>query len=162
LNKRFYSKNGLIPSPIREGKSVEIMAEKKTFKLDIVNPERKVFAGEANFAAFPGEEGELGVLPFHAALLSGIRPGEVRVTHDQKTEAFAVSDGFLEVRDNNVTLVVETAEAAAEIDKARAQKAQEEVQELLNKTKDPKEILALENRLHKAAARIKVAGKKSA
>ena len=138
------------------------MSDKKTFKLDIVNPERKVFSGEADFAVFPGEEGELGILPFHAALLSGIRPGEVRVTHDQKTDSFAVSDGFLEVRDNKVTLVVETAEAGSEIDKERAKKALEELQELLAKTKDPKEVLVLENRLHKAVARIKVAGKKSA
>ena len=51
------------------------MSETKTFLLEIVSPERKVFSGDVEFGVFPGAEGEFGVLPNHAAMLSALKPG---------------------------------------------------------------------------------------
>jgi len=86
------------------------MSDTSTFTLDIVTPERKVFSGKAELAIFPGADGEFGILPQHAAMVSLLNPGEIKVNFEQKSEYFAISGGFLEVRDNCVTVVADTAE----------------------------------------------------
>lgn len=87
------------------------MAE-KTYLLEIVTPERKIFSDKVDFAIFPGSEGELGVLFDHAPLLSQLAAGKIRITRNKTTESFAISGGFLEVRKNEVSVLAETAESA--------------------------------------------------
>jgi F-type H+-transporting ATPase subunit epsilon len=99
------------------------MPDTKTFLLEIVSPERKVFSGDVEFGVFPGAEGEFGVLPNHAAMLSALKPGRIKVVRDKKPDYFATSGGFLEVRSNKVTVVAESCEpveekAASETDPA--------------------------------------------
>jgi F-type H+-transporting ATPase subunit epsilon len=133
------------------------MSDTKTFLLEIVSPERKVFGGNVEFAVFPGSEGEFGVLPNHAAMLSALAPGQIKIERDKKPDYFAASGGFLEVRSNKVTVIVETCEPAAEIDLERAVRAKEAAaKELLDK-KDTLEISKARETLKKAEARIKVA-----
>jgi F-type H+-transporting ATPase subunit epsilon len=90
------------------------MSDIKTFLLEIVSPERKVFSGNVEFGVFPGSEGEFGVLPNHAAMLSALKPGRIKVVSNNKPDYFTTSGGFLEVRSNKVTVVVESCEPAAE------------------------------------------------
>jgi F-type H+-transporting ATPase subunit epsilon len=109
------------------------MSDTSTFTLDIVTPERKVFSGNAELAIFPGADGEFGIMPHHAAMVSVLNPGEIKVTITikQKFQYFAISGGFLEVRDNSVTVVADTAEPAAEIDIQRARHSKETAENAL-------------------------------
>ncbi|HUI93090.1 MAG TPA: F0F1 ATP synthase subunit epsilon [Chitinivibrionales bacterium] len=131
----------------------------KTFQLDIVTPERKVFSEKVDFAVFPGSEGELGILFDHAPLLSRLDPGEIRITRDKKTECMAISGGFLEVRKNDVSVITETAERCNEIDMGRALREMESAEMEMKKAQSFAEIKAAKYRVMKAEARIKVAKK---
>ena len=99
--------------------------------VDIVSAEEQIFSGEAEFAVFPGEIGELGIFPRHAPLLTQIRPGTVRVkSPDSLTfEVFYVSGGILEVQPTLITLLADTAVRADSLDEAEAAKAKQRVDE---------------------------------
>jgi F-type H+-transporting ATPase subunit epsilon len=133
------------------------MADKKTFLLEIVTPERKVFSGNVDFAVIPGIEGELGVLPNHAAILTGLGIGEVRVRSGEKTEYFAVAGGFAEVRDNKASVLADTAETAADIDVARATEAGEKAEAALSAAKAKDDYNRAQTSHKKALLRIRVA-----
>lgn len=132
------------------------MSEKK-YKLEIVTPEKKVFSGEVTFSVFPGSEGELGILADHAPLLARLDSGEIRITRDGIISHLAIAGGFLEVRNNDVSVLAETAETPAEIDKAAASKAKTDAEEVLKKTSTDAERSAATIQLRIAIARIKVA-----
>ena len=100
------------------------MAE-STQRLEIVTPEKKVFTGDVNFVVVPGELGELGIMPNHAPLMSSLKIGLVRAQQEGKTFKFAVSGGFVEIRNNKVTILADTAESPEEIDRERAERAKE-------------------------------------
>lgn len=130
----------------------------KTYKLEIVTPEKKALSQEVVFSVFPGSEGELGILADHAPLLARLMPGEIRVTRPGGVvEHLAIAGGFLEVRNNQVSVLAETAESSAEIDKSEAQKAVSEAQGTLKKAGTDAERAAAELQLRKANARLKVA-----
>ena len=129
----------------------------KTFLLEIVSPERKVFGGDVEFGVFPGAEGEFGILPRHAPLLSQLIPGEMKIVQKGKPAHYAISGGFLEVKNNKVTVAVETCEAASEIDQDRAQRAKKAAQAALQEKKNKDEILEAQQRWKRAEARLKVA-----
>ena len=99
--------------------------------VDIVSAEEQIFSGEAEFAVFPGEVGELGIFPRHAPLLTQIRPGTVRVKIPDSLafEVFYVSGGILEVQPTLVTLLADTAIRADNLDEAEAAKAKQRVDE---------------------------------
>lgn len=78
------------------------------FQIEITTPEKLVASKTADFAEVPGKDGALGILPGHAALLSELGSGEVKVTSGGKTETFAVSGGYLEVRDNHVRVLADS------------------------------------------------------
>jgi len=133
------------------------MSETSTFSLDIVTPERKVFSGQAELAIFPGADGEFGILPHHAAMVSALNPGEIKVNREQKSEYFALSGGFLEVRDNCVTVVADTAEPAAEIDIQRAQNSKETALNALSNSGGTMTEQQAAAQIKRAEARLKVA-----
>jgi F-type H+-transporting ATPase subunit epsilon len=133
----------------------------KTYQLDIVTPERKVFSEKVDFAVFPGSEGELGILFDHAPLLARLAPGEIRITRDKKIDCLAISGGFLEVRKNEASVISETAEYGHQIDLERAIKEKESAEAEMKKAQGFQEINAADCRLKKAEARINVAQKAS-
>jgi F-type H+-transporting ATPase subunit epsilon len=92
-------------------------------RLEIVTAERVVYSEDVSILVAPGSDGELGILPSHAPLLTTLDPGEIRVTKDGEETYMAVSGGFLEVIGNRVTILADTAEHAEEIDLERAQTA---------------------------------------
>lgn len=77
------------------------------FQIEITTPEKLVASRQADYAEIPGKDGYLGILPGHAALLSELGSGEVKVTSAGKTESFAISGGYLEVRDNQVRVLAD-------------------------------------------------------
>jgi F-type H+-transporting ATPase subunit epsilon len=131
----------------------------KTFNLDIVTPEKKVFSDKVEFAVFPGAEGELGVLFDHAPLLSRLIPGELRITKDGSVDCLAISGGFLEVRKNEVSVITETADFANQIDIQGARAEKDAAEEDVKNASTPVDRKAADIKLRTALARIKVAGK---
>src|SRR6266566_2221479 len=99
------------------------MATRTTMHVEVVTAERELYSGEADIVIAPGTEGELGILPKHAALLTTLKVGELLIKLSGAEEPLFVSGGFLEVSNNSVTVLAETAEHAEEIDEARAEAA---------------------------------------
>ena len=94
-----------------------------TIRLEIVAAEREVYSEDVNVVVAPGIDGELGILPRHAPLLTVLKPGELRVIKDGEETYISVSGGFMEVLGNKVTILADTAERADEIDVQRAEEA---------------------------------------
>ena len=81
-----------------------------TFNLEIVTPEGKIFSGEAKFAQFPGSEGELGVLPGHASLVTLLKTGAIEVVDsNEKKEIVAINWGYLKIDEHKVSVLAEGA-----------------------------------------------------
>lgn len=101
--------------------------------VDIVSAEEQIFSGEAEYAVFPGESGELGVYPRHAPLLTRVRSGAVRlkIPDTGEFEMVYVSGGILEVQPTLITLLADTAIRAKDLDEAEAAKAKKKAEEIL-------------------------------
>ncbi len=127
-------------------------------QLEVITPERVLISKEVDMVVAPGIEGEFGVLEGHAPFLSWIVPGELRYVVDGKTEYCAVMEGFAEVLDNKVSLLVDAAEKAEEIDVERAKRALERAQARLEQ-REGIDIVRAEAALRRALARLKVAEK---
>ena len=94
-----------------------------TMRLEIVTAERLVYSEEVEVLVAPGIDGELAILPYHAPLLTVLKPGEIRVVRGGEESFIAVSGGFMEVMPTKVTILADTAEQAEEIDIERAEAA---------------------------------------
>src|ERR671912_966295 len=106
------------------------MADK--IQLEVVTPERRVLAEPVDMVTVPGLGGELGILPGHTPLISQLQTGVLSYTTAGKTLQLHVSGGFLEVRDDHVSVLAEVAERPEEIDAARARLSREHVEKQLN------------------------------
>ena len=100
-------------------------------QLEIVTPERLVYEDEVDSVNVPGIEGELGILPHHAPLLSILGFGELRIRKGGAEESFAIVGGFVQVRPDKVVVMAETADLAAEIDLEKAQEARRDAERAL-------------------------------
>lgn len=129
--------------------------------LEVVTPERIMVSQEVETVVAPGLLGEFGVLEGHVPFLSGLIPGELRYTAEGQTESLVISNGFAEVLDDKVSVLVNAAEKAAEIDVERARKAMKRAEERLAKDRGKEDIdfLRAEVALKRAMMRIKVAEK---
>src|SRR5690242_5805365 len=132
------------------------MASRNTLHVEVVTAERELYNGEADMVSAPGAEGRLGILPRHAALLTFLTPGELRITLRDAEEPLFVSGGFLEVLNNNVTVLADTAEHAEEIDQARAEEARRRAQERLTQAQSDVERAELQGALERAVTRLRV------
>jgi F-type H+-transporting ATPase subunit epsilon len=99
--------------------------------LEIVTPERLAYSDVVDAVTLPGIEGELGVLPHHAPLVSMLGLGELRIRKGGETETFAIAGGFLQVRPDKVVVMAEMADLAAEIDLEKANEARREAERAL-------------------------------
>ena len=100
-----------------------------TMRLEIVTAEREVYSDDVEAVNAPGVEGDLGILPHHAPLMTGLQPGELMIRKDGRDEFLMVSGGFLEVMGNRVTILADACERSDEIDEQRAQEAMKRAQE---------------------------------
>jgi F-type H+-transporting ATPase subunit epsilon len=100
-------------------------------RLEIVTPERLAFEDDVDSVQVPGSEGELGILPNHAPLVSMLGIGELRIRKGGSEELFAIAGGFVQVRPDKVVVMAETADMASEIDLERAQEARREAERAL-------------------------------
>jgi F-type H+-transporting ATPase subunit epsilon len=126
--------------------------------LEIVTPERQVFSDEVDSVVCPGVEGELGILPHHAPLLTTLGVGELRIRRAGEEEFFAIAGGFLQVRPDKVVVMAETADIASEIDLERAVAARREAEQQLSENfEEPADLARARAALQKALLRIRVA-----
>ena len=126
-------------------------------KVEIITAERVVYSDDVDVLVAPGIEGELGILPHHAPLMTVLQPGEIRVRKGSEEEYMAVSGGFLEVMANKVTILADSAERSDEIDESRAQEAMRRSQELLEHREGDMDLERAVAAVRRSQARLKVA-----
>jgi F-type H+-transporting ATPase subunit epsilon len=113
------------------------MATPNTIHVDIVSAEGEIFSGAASMVFAPGSQGELGIAPRHAPLLTMLKPGEVRVqTPDGAEQHFFVGGGALEVQPNKITVLADTALRAKDLDEAAAMAAKQRAEDALRNSTD--------------------------
>ena len=126
-------------------------------RLEIVTAERVVYSEDVSVLVAPGADGELGILPSHAPLLTTLEPGEIRVTKDGEDTYMVVSGGFLEVIGNRVTILADTAERADEIDLERAEAAMQRAQERIASRPADADLERALASMRRSSARLSVA-----
>ena len=100
-------------------------------RLEIITAERQVFADDVDGVVAPGIDGQLGILPRHAPLMTALQPGEIMIRQDGEPSYLAVTGGFMEVLGNKVTILAAACEYSQEINEERAQAAMVRAQERL-------------------------------
>ena len=128
-------------------------------RCEIVSQDRPVFEGDVDIVVAPGADGEMGILPHHAPLLTTLKHGELRVRHHGREEVFAIAGGVMEVRPDIVTVLADAAEHADEIDVARAEEARKRAEESLRAGPPvgSEAFLAAEMALRRSNLRLQVA-----
>lgn len=129
-----------------------------TLHVDVITPEKLTFSDDVDFVAAPTENGEIGILPHHAPLLTKLGIGELRLKKGNEVTFLALSGGFLEVQQGSrVEVFAETAEMADEINEERARQAAERVKAELKKPNlSDVQMVDLEAALDRAIVRLKI------
>jgi F-type H+-transporting ATPase subunit epsilon len=132
-----------------------------TLHLEIVTAEKTIFSGEVDSVTVPGGGGVMGVLANHAPVLSTLKPGELRIKIGNTVDEYAIGGGFIDINNNKVTILADSAERADEIDGARAEAARKRAEEIL-RTQPPSDkidLFKLEASLRRSQVRLNVARK---
>jgi F-type H+-transporting ATPase subunit epsilon len=131
-----------------------------TTRLEIVTAERVVFSEDVDVVIAPGIEGQLGVLPNHAPLMTTLMPGELLVRRGGEEFSLAITGGFVEVRPDRIIILADAAERVEEIDIARAEEARRRAEERLKEPTDTVDLLRAEAALRRSLARLQVAARR--
>ncbi|MCH7484867.1 MAG: F0F1 ATP synthase subunit epsilon [Chloroflexi bacterium] len=132
-----------------------------TLSVHVVTAEREVYAEEGvDEVIAPGVQGELTVLPHHAPLLTMIKPGVLRLIKGGDETDVAITGGFLEVKDDRVTILADAAERAEEIDTVRAEEARRRAERTLEGRGDTEELVAAAASLQRSLLRLRAAEKR--
>ena len=123
--------------------------------LEIITAERQVFSDEVDMVVAPGIDGQLGILPRHAPLMTMLKPGELTVRKAGEEDMYvAVSGGFMEVLGNRVSILADACERSDEIDEERAQQAVQRAQERLASRSEDMELERVMASLRRAQVRV--------
>jgi len=131
-----------------------------TLHLEIVTQERRLFSDDVDMVVAPGSEGELGILPHHAPLLTTLKEGELRVKKGGGEEYFTIGGGFMEVQPDHVIVLADVAEQANEIDIARAEEARRRAEQMLKDRPAGTDLQQAITALRRAQIRVTVAQKR--
>ena len=124
----------------------------------VVTAEREVYTEDGvDEVVAPGIQGELTVLPHHAPLLTMIKPGIMRLVKGNDETDVAITGGFLEVKDDRVTILADAAERAEEIDEVRAEEARRRAEKALEEREDTAELVAAAAALQRSLLRLRAA-----
>ncbi len=130
-------------------------------RCEVVSVERLVYDDSVDMVLAPGIDGELGILPHHAALMTALAPGEVVIRKAGQEEVhLAVGGGFLEVRPDRVMILADSAEMAEEIDVERAEAARQRAQARLAERPAGVDLVRAEYALKRSQIRLKIAQKR--
>jgi F-type H+-transporting ATPase subunit epsilon len=132
------------------------MSQRLLLHVTVVTAQQTIFDGEAEEVIAPGSEGQLGILPRHAPLLTTLALGELRVRQHGVDESIFVAGGFLEVNNNLVTVLADDAERGSEIDEAQAQAARDRARALLERGESSEVEAAAAAELERAIGRLRV------
>ncbi len=126
--------------------------------LEIVTPEASVFSDEVDSVVVPGIDGEAGLLPQHAPLVTTIQPGELRYSKGGQEEYLALGEGFVEISDDRVAVITDLAASEAEIDEVTVEEAMARAEATLKAPADhtAEELAAVQVSIQKAMAQLKV------
>lgn len=127
-----------------------------TFLVEIVTPERKVYAEEAEMVTVKGIEGELGIMPGHIPFVTPLQIAAVVIKKSKRDEYIAVNGGFVEVRKDKVVILAESAERQTDIDLDRAMAAKNRAEQRLKARQDEYDFRRAELALQRAMNRISV------
>ena len=128
----------------------------QSIHVDIVSAEGQMFSGEASIVFVPGSQGELGIYPRHAPLLTTLKAGEVRVqVEGQDEQVFYVGGGALEVQPHLVTVLADTAARARDLDEAEALAAKQRAEDAMRTRGDKLEIAEAQAELARAVAQLR-------
>lgn len=131
-----------------------------TFRLEIVTAERMIYSDDVDAIVAWGVEGQLGILPHHAPLMTMLQPGELMIRKNKEEEYLAISGGFLEVRPDKVVILADACERADEIDIERAEAAKRRAQETMKAAPLSAEAASAEAALRRSLARLRTAEKR--
>jgi F-type H+-transporting ATPase subunit epsilon len=130
-------------------------------RCEVVSVERLVYDDVVDMVLAPGIEGELGILPHHAALMTALAPGEVVIRKNGQAEVhLAVGGGFLEVRPDRIMILADSAEKAEEIDIERAEAARQRAQARLAEHPAGVDMVRAEYALKRSQIRLKIASRR--
>jgi F-type H+-transporting ATPase subunit epsilon len=129
-----------------------------SIRLEIVTAERVVYTEDVDIVLAPGVEGQLGILPHHAPLMTILQSGEILARRGNEEDIMAISGGFLEVRPDRVIILADSAERAEEIDEARAEAAKERAEKRIRErgAVPDLDMARVEASLRRAMARLSV------
>lgn len=132
-----------------------------SLKLDIVTAERIVYSEDVDAVVAPGIEGQLGILPHHAPLMTILQAGELLVRKGGNEDSLVISGGFLEVRPDRIIVLADAAERVDEIDVARAEEAKKRAEQRITSGQvTDLDTARCEASLRRAVARLTVAEKR--
>ncbi len=131
-------------------------------RCEVVTAERTVFEDNVDMVVAPGIQGQLGILPHHAPLMTSLTYGELILHREgQEDEFIAIGGGFMEVGPEHVTILADSAERAGEIDETRAEEARERAEKLMaQKRREDVDFARAEAALRRSLLRLKVAKRK--
>ena len=124
-------------------------------ELHIVTPEKKIFSDLVDNVYLPGADGELGILPQHAGLVTALKPGELRYAYHGTTQTLAIGSGFAEVTQTKVVVLTDSAYGESEIDEGHVEEAIKRAQEKLaavDHNLDTEEVAYLQGVIAKATS----------
>jgi len=127
------------------------------FQLDIVTPEKKIFSDTVDNVYLPGADGEMGILPAHAGLVTALQPGVLRYLHQGQVVGLAIGSGFAEVTQTKVVVLTDSALGESEIDEAQVEEAIKRAQEKLDTIDhnlDMEEVAYLQGVIARATAEL--------
>ena len=130
-----------------------------SIQVDIVSATESLYSGEAQHVSVPGAQGELGIHPGHMALLSTLKPGEVRVETGSGEESIYVSGGLVEVQPGVVTVFSDTAIRAHDLDESRAMEAKQRAEEAMSNAESDQDISSTQAALADAMAQLQLISK---
>jgi F-type H+-transporting ATPase subunit epsilon len=128
-----------------------------TIKLDIVTAERRTFSDDVNMVIVPGVDGQLGILPHHAPLMSMIQTGELIIKKGKEEFYLFIDGGFIEIRPDRIVILADACEHCTEIDIERAEKAKRRAEESLKSISADIDHFRAEAALRRSLMRLKVA-----
>lgn len=126
--------------------------------LDIVTPEKKIFSAPVEFIYLPGADGEMGVLPMHAGLVTALQPGVLRYSHDDVESELAIGSGFAEISQTLVKVLTDSALGEDQIDEDQTEAAIKRAEERLasvDHSMDAEEVAYLEGMISRQAAALR-------
>ena len=125
-------------------------------RLEIITAEREVYADDVDVLVAPGLEGQLGILPHHAPLMTILQPGELLIRKDGEESYLAVTGGFMEVIGNKVTILADACERSDEIDEERAQAAVDRAREAISRGEADQQLAQAAVAMTRAQMRLNV------